>query len=92
MPQTRAEVIISGRVQGVGFRYSTFRVAQRNGLTGWCRNNPDHTVAAVFEGEQEALEAMLEWCRRGPALARVDDVQVRWGEATGEFSTFSIEP
>ena len=90
MPQ-RVEVIISGRVQGVGFRYSTCRVAQRNGLTGWCRNNPDHTVTAVFEGEQTALEAMLDWCRRGPALARVDDVQAHWSEATGEFSSFSIK-
>jgi acylphosphatase len=73
---TRAQVTISGRVQGVGFRYATRERARSRDVAGWVRNNSDGTVVAVFEGPPEAVEALIAWCRRGPSGARVDDVKV----------------
>jgi len=90
MENCRAELLISGRVQGVGYRYSTARKAEELGLTGWCRNNPDGSVAALFEGEHDRIEAMITWCRQGPGMARVEDIQLVWSAPTGEFSRFSI--
>ncbi len=71
-----------------------FRVEARDrarslGLSGWVRNNPDGTVEAVFEGERERVESMLEWCRRGPAGAVVEEVEVEWEEPRGE-SGFAV--
>jgi acylphosphatase len=88
----RLEIEVSGRVQGVWFRASTRDAARRLGLTGWVRNLPDGRVDAVFEGAEEALRRMLEWCRIGPPGARIDHVEVRWGAATGSFDEFSIRP
>ena len=72
----RRHVIVSGRVQGVFFRDSTQREARRLGVAGWVRNLEDETVEAVFEGESSAVEAMLDFCRRGPERARVEAVAV----------------
>lgn len=80
----RARVLISGRVQGVFFRSETRDVAQSLGLGGWVRNLPDGSVEAVFEGKKEAVEKAIEWCRRGPSLAQVKDVQVDWERPEGE--------
>jgi acylphosphatase len=81
---TRAHVTISGRVQGVGFRYSTLERARSRAVAGWVRNNADGTVGAVFEGPPEAVEALIAWCRRGPSGARVDDVRVEMEAPSGE--------
>ncbi len=86
----RAHVWISGRVQGVFFRAHTKEVAEKLGLTGWVRNLPDGRVEAVFEGEEEAVKEAIEWCKRGPPLARVEKVEVRYEEPTGEFKDFRI--
>jgi acylphosphatase len=86
----RAHVIITGRVQGVAFRADTRWAAQRFEVCGWVRNRRDGSVEAVIEGEKERVEKMLAWCRQGPALARVDDVQLAWEPYTGEFAQFSI--
>ncbi len=83
-------VYISGLVQGVGFRHATYRHAGSLGLTGWVRNTPDGRVEAQVEGEREVLERMLEWCRQGPVLSRVDKVDSTWPEATGSFEGFEI--
>ena len=72
----RRIVRVSGRVQGVFFRDSCRRQARSLGLCGWVRNTPDGDVEAVFEGETEAVEEMVAWCRRGPAHAVVADVWV----------------
>jgi acylphosphatase len=80
----RARVVIRGRVQGVFFRAETRDRARSLGLRGWVRNVPDGTVEAVFEGERERIESLLVWCRRGPALADVDDVEVQWEPPAGE--------
>ena len=71
---------VRGRVQGVFFRGETEGRALSLGLAGWVRNEPDGTVRAVFEGPRERVESMVDWCRRGPRGARVDDVEVVWGE------------
>jgi acylphosphatase len=81
---TRAHVTVSGRVQGVGFRYATLERARSRAVAGWVRNNADGTVDAVFEGSPEAVEALIAWCRRGPSGARVDDVRVELEAPSGE--------
>ncbi|HEX8820314.1 MAG TPA: acylphosphatase, partial [Archangium sp.] len=65
--------------------------ALRLGVTGWVRNLTDGSVEAVVEGAPEALEAFVNWCRRGPSQARVTDVERADAEARGEFSTFTVE-
>ncbi|MDO5735109.1 MAG: acylphosphatase [Propionibacteriaceae bacterium] len=72
----RIHAIISGQVQGVGFRYHTQRVSERLQLTGWVRNLPDGTVEAEVEGDQESVEKLLAWLGDGPAGARVRHVRV----------------
>ena len=72
---TRLRVRITGRVQGVGFRYWTEATATGLGLAGWVRNRRDGAVEAVFQGEPKAVEAMVEACRAGPRFARVAQVE-----------------
>jgi acylphosphatase len=86
----RLRLRISGRVQGVCYRWYTRDTAADLGLSGWVRNLPDGAVELVAEGPREKLEQLLGWCRRGPDLARVTDIQAEWEEATGEFHQFSI--
>ena len=81
---------ISGRVQGVGFRYSFAAEAERLGVVGWVRNRRDGTVEAVADGAPDAVEAILAWARRGPPSARVTDVQV--SEIPGGFQRFELRP
>ncbi|HIE23896.1 MAG TPA: acylphosphatase [Candidatus Korarchaeota archaeon] len=88
--KVRAHVYISGIVQGVFFRANTKKVADRLGVKGWVRNLIDGRVEAVFEGDKEAVNKIIEWCKTGPPLARVDNVEVRWEHYKGEFEEFSI--
>ena len=90
MRNVRYRVVISGRVQGVFFRDSTRREAQRLGVTGWVRNRDDGHVEAVFEGPRSAVESILAWCRSGPEVARVEGMQKHREEPTGEFSEFRV--
>jgi len=76
MEQKRVRVVITGWVQGVGFRASCQREAVARGLTGWVRNRWDGTVEALFEGPAEAVDDMLAWCRHGPPMAQVTGVEV----------------
>ena len=82
--EARAEVVVRGDVQGVGFRYAARSRASSLGLAGWIRNERDGSVRAVFEGRRDAVESMVGWCRRGPSGARVDDVEEAWEEPRGE--------
>ena len=86
----RAHAFISGRVQGVAFRWETQRVAEKHQVNGWVRNLPDRRVEAVFEGSRPQVNAVLDWCRQGPAISRVDEVDIQWEEFKGEFEGFSI--
>jgi acylphosphatase len=79
----RTHVFVSGDVQGVFFRYETRQRARSHGLAGWVRNLPDGRVEAVFEGPEETVEAMVDWCRRGPRGARVTEVEVTSDEPEG---------
>jgi acylphosphatase len=71
----RKRVVVHGRVQGVFFRDSTRREAQSRGVAGWVTNRPDGAVEAAFEGDPEAVEALVGFCRRGPRGAEVDRVE-----------------
>ena len=82
-------VRIHGAVQGVGFRYQTRSRAQSLGLGGFVGNLPDGSVEAAFEGDDERVESMVEWCGHGPLGARVDEVEVSWEQPTGEAG-FSV--
>ena len=90
MGKARLRAIVKGIVQGVGYRFFVEDRAYELGLTGYVRNLPDGTVEVVAEGDKEVLELLLEHLRRGPRSARVTDVEVEWGEATGEFRDFRI--
>ena len=84
MTDARARVVIRGRVQGVFFRAEAAERARSLGLAGWVRNNRDGTVEAVFQGDRDLIESMVAWCRRGPAGASVEDVEVEWTETRDE--------
>jgi len=88
--KARAHVWIEGRVQGVAFRWETRRAAERHGINGWVRNLPDGRVEAVFEGERQALNQVLDWCRQGPPVARVDSVDIHWEDFADQFREFAI--
>ncbi len=72
----QARLTISGRVQGVGYRDWAIETGRRLGLTGWVRNRRDGAVEALIVGEEGAVGQMIEACRRGPSLARVDEIDV----------------
>jgi acylphosphatase len=88
--QQRLHAQVSGRVQGVNFRYYTRLTAKETGLTGWVRNRSDGTVEVVAEGTRQQLEKLLQFLNVGPASARVSQVQADWLSATGEFVDFQI--
>lgn len=75
---------VSGRVQGVGYRAWLMREAEWHGIWGWVRNRSDGTVEALLAGEEDALEALLLLCRRGPALALVRSIEERFADAPPE--------
>ncbi len=80
----RRRVVVSGRVQGVFFRDSVRRMAESRGVSGWVRNNPDGTVEAAFEGEGDAVAALVEFCRDGPRGAVVEQLGETEEEPRGE--------
>jgi len=82
--------LITGRVQGVGFRYFVHDYATREGVTGWVRNLPNGSVEAFIEGETDAVTRVERAIRRGPAGARVERVDTSVEESGGAFKTFSI--
>jgi len=86
----RMHVIISGRVQGVFFRAYTKETAIALKLTGWVRNLPDGRVETVFEGEDKDVQAMLEWCKKGPPHAIVNHIEAVEEPCTGESRDFRI--
>ena len=87
----RVRVTVSGRVQGVFFRAETQREATNLNLTGWVRNKADGRVEALLEGEDKNVDKMLEWCRKGPPAARVENVIVTEEPYTGESNNFTIK-
>lgn len=86
----RMHVYASGMVQGVFFRAETAEIAERLGLSGWVRNLTDGRVEALFEGQEDKVEEVVEFCRRGPSGAHVSNLDVKREEWTGEFRRFTI--
>jgi acylphosphatase len=83
-------VIVSGRVQGVCFRMETMRAAAQMNVAGWVKNRRDGTVEGVFEGAAENVDALVNWCKRGPRMASVSEVAVRDVDYTGKYAEFCI--
>lgn len=83
---------ITGRVQGVGFRYSMQEQATRLGVRGWVRNRQDGSVEALVQGGEEAVAALTEWARRGPAGAHVAELRVASAEAEPSLAGFEQRP
>lgn len=89
--KTNVQVLISGRVQGVWFRSSTKQKAEQLGVTGWVRNTKDGCVEAIFEGEENSVKSLIEWCHHGPPLAKIEKVEVKNQNFTNGFDDFSIK-
>ena len=85
----RKRLVIHGRVQGVFYRASTQEKAREIGVAGWVRNRPDGTVEAVVEGSPDAVTRLVEWCRKGPPHARVDEIDIRDETPQGMVPPFS---
>lgn len=81
--------MIEGLVQGVFYRATATEAAKKLGVCGWVKNNPDGTVEAVAEGDEEPVNKFIGWCRIGPPRARVDNVHIRWEDFKDEFDDFT---
>ena len=87
---SRLHAMISGRVQGVNFRYFVMEQAALLELNGWVRNRWDGSVEVTVEGERETLEKLLQALHVGPSMAKVDEVDFEWLAYTGEFADFRV--
>jgi acylphosphatase len=83
-------VTVRGLVQGVSFRYHTRQRALQLTIAGWVRNLPNGDVQGCFEGDEEDVQALIDWCREGPSLAEVENVIVEKKDFSGEFRGFHV--
>jgi len=88
--QKRIHALISGRVQGVAFRWVTDDMAHQLNVVGWVRNLPDGRVEVMAEAEENILGEFIEFLKKGPKHAIVEDIQIEWMDSTGEFASFEI--
>ena len=88
------QIRVTGRVQGVGFRYALRREAERRGVTGWVRNRRDGSVEAVIQGHADAVDRIVQWARRGPAMAIVEELREAPPEAAFDciYGRFEEQP
>ncbi len=86
-----AEIVVRGRVQGVGYRFFTEKLAATLGVKGWSMNMPDGTVMLDIEADKKAADKFIGELRKGPSMARVTDVSVSWKPCEGRFSSFFIK-
>lgn len=86
----RAHLFVSGVVQGVSFRASTQDQARRRGIVGWVKNLDDGRVEAVAQGSKDKTAELVAWCRKGPPSAKVEKLDVTWGDVGDEFRDFEI--
>lgn len=82
--RTRAHVFVSGTVQGVFYRASTRDAAREADVDGWVKNRDDGRVEAVFEGDEDAVDEMVEWCHTGSSAAEVEDIEAEYGDPESE--------
>ena len=87
----RAHITVEGRVQGVGYRANTRRMANQLKLKGWVRNLRDGRVEIIVEGEEEMVDRLIQWCHRGPTSAYVSKVSSEKSEAKREFDRFRVK-
>jgi len=87
---TSAHIVVSGMVQGVGFRYFVQHYATQLGVTGWVRNLPNGDVEIEVEGNRESVESLIVYARRGPRSAVVTNAAVEWKEYRRQFESFEI--
>ena len=87
----RVHLIITGDVQGVGYRAWMRSHAQKLDILGWVKNQADGAVEAVCEGQEARLEELISICKKGPQVAWIHDVAVTWDKSSGEFLTFEIK-
>lgn len=90
MSKQRIRILVTGKVQGVFFRQALKVMAKKNNVFGWVKNLQDGRVEAVFEGDQDKVNRLIEWSHGGPANARVVDVEIRNEKFLGEFSDFNV--
>jgi len=90
MEVRRLHLIISGRVQGVGFRYFTYLTGTNLHLHGWVRNRTNGDVEVLAEGHQDNLDTFIQEIKKGPQLAQVIDLDMKWGEAQEDLPPFTI--
>lgn len=83
-------LVVHGRVQGVGFRYAMVEAAERLGVSGWVRNAHDGSVEALVQGDEPAVEQIVEWGRKGPPGARVTSIDIEAADVRDEFTGFTI--
>ena len=86
----RAHVVVSGHVQGVGYRYFVMKLAQKHDLTGWVKNLPRGEVESVVEGPRGLVEALIKSLWTGNAWAAVRNVDIQWENYTGEYTGFDV--
>lgn len=87
----RVHIVVIGHVQGVGFRYYTFKRAREIGVTGYVKNLPDGTVEIEAEGDRAEVEELIEAVKVGPRAAVVNDVSISWETYSGEYNDFSVD-
>ena len=91
MTKKRVHVYISGRVHGVCYRQNTLFIAGQLGIKGWVKNIPNNQVEAVFEGDSEAVDKIIEWCKNGPSMSRVTNIEMLEETYKGEFEGFRVK-
>ncbi len=91
METARLRIVIEGIVQGVFFRANTIEESSKLGLTGWVKNRADGRVEAVFEGDVDGIEQIVEWCKKGPPAAVVRNIETTWEQSTGDYDSFTIK-
>ncbi|MEX0724035.1 MAG: acylphosphatase [Gracilimonas sp.] len=86
----KKHIFIEGRVQGVGFRHFTRKNAEALGVTGWVQNLPDDRVEAVFQGDEEQVNELIEKCKEGPAASYVKEIKAEVDSSSDVFKDFSV--
>jgi acylphosphatase len=89
-PSLRVHMVISGDVQGVGFRAWTKKEAQKRNVCGWVKNREDGCVEVLAEGDKALLEEFIGECRKGPMVASVEDIFLEWSMVTTELVEFKV--
>ena len=88
--EKQLHLIVHGRVQGVFYRLNAQHAAKKYYLTGYVKNLDKGSVEIVAEGEEEDLKQFLRWCKKGPLLAKVEDIDISWKKYSGEFPDFGV--